>query len=640
MFQFIHSWFDSPEWARTICHTLLHSLWQGMLVAILAALGLTALKKATAQRRYQVLLLALLGFVACTAFTFVYEWRMMCGKAIAAAGEINPFQAGQTTLTTSSTATSYPLLGGFQPWMDALLLRLDAHAHWIVAIWLMVLCLKGARIGLGIWYVDRIRRFRSRLPAQQWRHRVHELSAQIGLRQKVALLEAALIRIPCAVGFFKPAILLPLGLLAQLPPEQVEAILLHELAHIRRKDYLVNFLQCLLEILFFFNPAVWWISNRIREVREHCCDDIAVSALRNKTHYINALVAFQEYNLGTTAPALAFSGRKMHLLERVTRILHPQHTKTLSMMEKISLIASIAAIALLSCFPFGHTNAQNDPKTDKNTIRQMNVMGEGTAADPQVIMVREEKGRTIVAKRVDNKVQEMYVNGEKVEAARQSEFDGLLAYVDETIARDRAQAERDAEQAKLDAEQAKRDAAQAKLDAEQAKRDAAQAKLDAEQAERDQQQSVRDREQARRDEHQAKLDAEQAARDREQAKRDARQAKLDAEQAARDREQALRDAKQAERDAQQAKLDAEQAKRDAKLAEEDMRVSKLIIASLVTDKVIKSDADFKSLILSDTDLVVNGKKQDDALHQKYKSQYLRSPDQILSFSRNTGRRSQ
>ena len=91
---------------------------------------------------------------------------------------------------------------------------------------------------------------------------------------------------------------------------------------------------------------------------------------------------------------------------------------------------------------------------------------------------------------------------------------------------------------------------------------------------------------------------------------------------------------------QQAALDAEQAKRDAKQAAEDMRISKLIIASLVTDKVIKSDADFRSLILSDTDLVVNGKKQDDALHQKYKSQYLRSPDQIPSFSRNTGRRSQ
>lgn len=639
MFHLIHSWFDSPEWVLAICHTLLHSLWQGALLAMLAALGLMAFKKATAQRRYQVLLLALLGFAACAMLTFVYEWRVM-GSNTAADVNIDPFQAVQTPLATPLSAASPAWSDGFQLWLDTLLLRLDAHAHWIVAIWWVVLCLKGARIGLGIWYVDRIRRFRSNFPARQWQQRLLELSAQMGLRQKVDLLEAALIQVPSAVGFFKPAILLPLGLLAQLPPEQVEAILLHELAHIRRKDYLVNFLQCLLEILFFFNPALWWISARIREEREHCCDDMAVAALQNKTQYINALVAFQEYHLGATAPALAFSGRKMHLLERVTHLLHPPHTKTLSMMEKISLIASIAAIALLSCFPFGHTNAQNKPKTDKNTIRQMNVMGEGTAAEPQVIMVQEEKGRTIVAKRVDNKVQELYVNGEKVEAARQAEFDGLLAYVDETIAEDRAQAERDAEQAKRDAEQAKRDAAQAKLDAEQAKRDAAQAKMDADQAERDQKQSVLDREQARRDEHQAKLDAEQAARDREQAKRDARQAKLDAEQAARDREQALRDAKQAEKDAYQAKLDAEQAKRDAKQAEEDMRVSKLIIASLVADKVIKSDADFRSLILSDTDLVVNGKKQDDALHQKYKSQYLRSPDQVLSFSRNAGRRSQ
>jgi len=153
------------------------------------------------------------------------------------------------------------------------------------------------------------------------------------------LLESSLVEVPMMAGVFKPVILVPLGLLTQLPPRQVEAILLHELAHIRRKDYFVNLLQSIAEIIFFFNPAMLWISALIREERENCCDDIAVGESCSKKEYIHALVSFQEYRQSTSY-VLAFAGDKNHLLERVKRIVHNDN-KTLNMREKLFLLISV-----------------------------------------------------------------------------------------------------------------------------------------------------------------------------------------------------------------------------------------------------------------------------------------------------------
>ena len=141
------------------------------------------------------------------------------------------------------------------------------------------------------------------------------------------------------LGHLKPVILFPAAALTTLAPEEIEAILLHELAHIRRKDYLVNILQNLAEIIFFFNPAVLWISSLIKEERENCCDDIAISQVKNKKQFIHALVSFQEYNL-TSKYAATFSGKRNHLLNRIKRII-TNNNKTLSNMEKIFLVTGI-----------------------------------------------------------------------------------------------------------------------------------------------------------------------------------------------------------------------------------------------------------------------------------------------------------
>ena len=159
----------------------------------------------------------------------------------------------------------------------------------------------------------------------------------IGVRCSVSLLQSQLVKVPVALGILKPVILLPLGLITHLPPEQVETILLHELAHIRRRDYLVNLLQHIVEAIFFFNPAVRWISSLIRQEREASCDDIVVANCNQKTNYLNALVNFQEYSFKHNTPyAMSIGSKRHYLLNRVKRIINNKN-KGVTLFEKAVL---------------------------------------------------------------------------------------------------------------------------------------------------------------------------------------------------------------------------------------------------------------------------------------------------------------
>ncbi|WP_255703446.1 M56 family metallopeptidase [Dyadobacter chenhuakuii] len=132
-----------------------------------------------------------------------------------------------------------------------------------------------------------------------------------------------------------------------MPEAQIEAIILHELAHIKRRDYLVNLIQIFCENVFFFNPALLWLSRLIREEREHCCDDLAISVMENKTSFVHALVSFQEYNLNGSAFEMAFSKKRNHLLDRIKRIIY-NNNKPLNAMEKLFVTISLITVAALS----------------------------------------------------------------------------------------------------------------------------------------------------------------------------------------------------------------------------------------------------------------------------------------------------
>jgi WD40 repeat protein len=154
---------------------------------------------------------------------------------------------------------------------------------------------------------------------------MRRVSQRLGLHRAVRVLQSTLAQVPVLVGYFRPVILLPVSLMTSLPVERLEAILAHELAHVRRHDFLVNLVQTLIETLFFYHPAVWWLSRQIRVEREHCCDDLVVASLGSRIEYGRALLAIEELRGASTV--LALGAADGSLLSRVRRIvgIAPDH---------------------------------------------------------------------------------------------------------------------------------------------------------------------------------------------------------------------------------------------------------------------------------------------------------------------------
>src|SRR5258707_8817592 len=163
------------------------------------------------------------------------------------------------------------------------------------------------------------------LDGYEWRRPPTRLSDALNLRRGVELLESAAVEVPTVIGFVKPVILLPVATLSGLSTDQIEMILAHELAHIRRHDFLINLIQAVVETLLFYHPAVWWISHCVRVEREHCCDDMAIAVCGNPLQYARALTRLEELRVDPAHAFIAANGGS--LLSRIRRLI-PQRAES------------------------------------------------------------------------------------------------------------------------------------------------------------------------------------------------------------------------------------------------------------------------------------------------------------------------
>ena len=329
---------------RAICWTLVHSCWQGLLLAVFGGLVVMLTKSQRPLLRYNLLSGLFLLFVMSACITFVIE--LLQPKATTTLSTLAITSATNETGISFSKHLNHTLLPVFENFMNGLSSYFDKYAAIIVAIWFIIFITRFIKIISGLTYIERIRHQKTREPIDYWKNRIQELKIILNIKKPVLLMESGLIQVPLAIGWLKPVILVPLGLLTHLPSEQLEAILLHELAHIKRKDYFVNLAQSFAEIIFFFNPAVLWISSLIREERENSCDDLAIAITKNKTKFVQALVTFQEYN-NAAKYAMSFPGRKNQLLNRVKRIIHNSNT-SLDSIEKAFILSCCFFIGLLT----------------------------------------------------------------------------------------------------------------------------------------------------------------------------------------------------------------------------------------------------------------------------------------------------
>ena len=364
---------------RAICWSLLHSLWQGLILAAVAGTVMVLTKRASSALRYNLLCSLMFLFLLGSGYTVYRQLQQPVS------GTANP--QTQQTVTATSIPQTHKLLAGteyprtqqsishpFQRGIDTLVQYFNTHASLIVLIWFMLFIAKFVQLLSGMVYTQRIRHYKTHPVPVDWQERLQTLLVRLGITRQVALLQSGIAKTPSVIGYFKPVILLPVGMLMHLAPEQVESILLHELAHIRRRDYLFNVVQHLVDTLFFFNPALIWISSLIRNERENCCDDVAIRETRSRRRLIEALVSFHHYEQSAAGYALSFAEKESQVVRRVRRIVDKKnrslHAGERALLMGGLLILSAAFITIRSSSPATLPHPAENP-VHANLIRKI-----------------------------------------------------------------------------------------------------------------------------------------------------------------------------------------------------------------------------------------------------------------------------
>jgi beta-lactamase regulating signal transducer with metallopeptidase domain/uncharacterized GH25 family protein len=335
--------------ARTVGWTLIHSTWE--IAGICLAFFLVSLmaKRASSNIRYAVALSALILCLAFPVATYGYlklSEPATVGATAGRAESVHNLKVSQGTLSTSSkpipsndsvlVAEARPT--GFGKQIEPILPK-------VVLIWLVGLLAMCIRLAGGLYSLHRLKRTASPELDDTWQELTESVASRIGLKRSVSILFSDRIESPAVIGFLKSVVLFPVNALTRLSPGQIEALIAHEVAHIRRHDMLVNLFQSLIETVLFYHPAVWWISSVVRSEREHCCDDLAIQVTGDRAGYARALVCLEEIR---RAPRMAMAANRGSLLTRVQRILlgvHTQRVPAASWLVVAVVVLSSAALA-------------------------------------------------------------------------------------------------------------------------------------------------------------------------------------------------------------------------------------------------------------------------------------------------------
>lgn len=340
---FSHAGAGALGWA------LVHSLWQGLLIAGALAGALLLIGPHRPGLRYTACSVALASTLTALAGTVIW---LGSGTAPAAA-EPRSLAAG-TAAVVSAPMPESASPGANLPATRISRLRsaTETALPWLTAGWLAGVLVLSARWLGGFRQAHRLTRVGVEAPPEAWRARFEALCGQLRLERAVRLLATSRLEVPAVVGWLRPVVLVPVSCFTGLPAAQLEALLAHELAHVRRNDYLANLLAALVEILLFFHPAVRWMAARTRQEREHCCDDLAVDACGDRLTYARALAGIEllrpERRTDTAAAfALAADGNAGDgaLLARVRRLLQPAGARRFELRPAPRATAVAALIA-------------------------------------------------------------------------------------------------------------------------------------------------------------------------------------------------------------------------------------------------------------------------------------------------------
>jgi bla regulator protein blaR1 len=349
--------------AQAIGLALLHALWQGAIVAGVAAAILGLLSRRSAAVRYAVACGALAIIFSLTIATAVRSYSPRHDSDI----DVTPAFATSVAAPNDSVliAASATPLSWNDRWLEGVAI-VRMHIPQIMMIWLFGVLILTLRLAAS-WTRARALASRGSTPVGElWQRAAARLSEALGLRTAVHLVVSGGIDVPSVVGWLKPSILLPISSFTGLTTDQLEMVLAHELAHIKRHDFLVNAMQSFVETLLFYHPAVWWVSHQIRVERENCCDDLAVSVSGDAIRYARALAQLEELR---GVPALAIAANGGSLIERVRRLVGARSDRSLfsNGWTAAAAMASFVALLALTTAPMLAARRQTTPPKQAQT---------------------------------------------------------------------------------------------------------------------------------------------------------------------------------------------------------------------------------------------------------------------------------
>lgn len=343
---------DSPTvevWVATLGWTLLHFLWQGAVVGVFFGVALAAAGNASAQTRYRLALFFLLLLAAAPVATFIW---LSPHYASGAAAATDTLPTSVTILPATGGASAADWAARIQPWLP-----------WAVLIWAAGVTFMTGRLLIEWRNVQRLTRVDVAPLTLAWQHRVQRLMASLGVRSVVRAVQSTRVHVPMVVGWLRPIVLVPASALTGLTTWQLELILMHEFAHIRRYDHLVNLLQVVIETLLFYHPVVRWVSRVMRAEREHCCDDLVVACSGDALGYARALTELAGVQSLSLQTSVSSDGGQ--LLVRIRRLVGARREPRLAAHWSIGVMLAMLAVSVSGLLqPLGGESRARDGVTE------------------------------------------------------------------------------------------------------------------------------------------------------------------------------------------------------------------------------------------------------------------------------------
>jgi beta-lactamase regulating signal transducer with metallopeptidase domain len=374
--------------AEAIAWSLLHLLWQGALVAGILGAALALLSHQSARTRYGVACGALVTLLILPVATAIRIYEPTTAALERTVAPIDSTQGSNLESTDQPIATEVQSEVAPTPlWIEfeqLLLASTRRHLPAVLLVWLTGVLFLSLRLLAGLRRANELAT-QDRTPASpEWQRVMARLCARMNLRRAITLIDSATVEVPTVIGWLRPVILLPLAALAGLSAQQVEMVLAHELAHIRRHDFLVNLLQAVVETLLFYHPAAWWISRQIRIERENCCDDLAVALCGEPLVYARALTQLEQARMNATVAVAATGGS---LLSRVRRLAFGNGSHSTSRWTAgVALGAVLIALLGLPALPLLANRTATPapaPKAKTDTVMDVSASRLDTPAPPK-----------------------------------------------------------------------------------------------------------------------------------------------------------------------------------------------------------------------------------------------------------------